>query len=148
MLDTIQASIKAALAAKSEFAGLALLVELDDDATPEQLAAQDQEYETAITTQGYVVTIGSPRTESINQVRGAGLHARLIVQVGFIEVPVVNRSETGAKKKTRALIRKAIQALLKVGFEFPSQFLTHPEDVEGVFLHGLLVYGKDDIRAE
>lgn len=148
-LDQSQSSIQTALAAASGFAGLAIMLEFDPAATPEELAAQDAELEQALTTQGIAICISQARAQTISQSRHSGLHIRLIHQVAIIENPLVNRIEaTGARANVLALLRAGIAALLHAGFEFPDQPLTSPDsDAEGFLLNGLLVFAKDDIRA-
>lgn len=155
---TIQSDIKAVLAGVADFSGLELMLELDEAATPDQLAAQDAVFEREISRKGFVVVITYPRASVISAAKLPGaLHLRAVCQVGLIENPTINRLTAPdatrpelapAGKKPLVLLRAAIAALLKAGFEFPDAPIASPEiDLEGNNLHGLLVTAKDDVRA-
>lgn len=156
-LATFQSSLKTAIANAPAFAGVTILLELDEDATAEQLAGAEASLESALNRSGIAVVITYPRAFRLDGVRAArgAVHLSLVSQVSLLENPAVNRASPDAakpdvvpaNKKPLALMRAAIVALLAAEFEIPPQPIAAPEtDMEGINLYGLLVLGRDDIR--
>jgi hypothetical protein len=148
------------LAIAAALSGFEFMLELDETATAAQLDAQEHFFEEEISRKGFVAVISTPRAERIDLVAGrtaaGAAHLRVLCQVAFIENPGVNRMPSDAArpevvpaaKRPLVVIRAAMQAALGAGYELPAQPLTAPEiDLEGLNLHGLLITGKDDVRA-
>ncbi len=147
-----QALVKDCLLANSLFAALPIFTELDPQASPDQLAAMDTAFETALATCGIALIILSPHALALGQVKSrggaavGGISLELVVPVAICENPEVNRGTADpAATPPRApagllpleLLEAGISALC-TKFSFPAQPFGRPEFADGFCAYYLM----------
>jgi hypothetical protein len=149
------------LAANPAFAGLDIFVELDDRATPEELADYDRRFEEALNTKGLAVIVMLPYGLKLDEAkaRGAsqagGIIMEMVYPVAFCENETINRGAANpaavppsapANKLPLTLMREAIRSLLRK-FTFPTQALGRPEFGDGFWAYYIFAQRPDTILA-
>ena len=162
-LLAIQAAAGQCLSANAAFAGLLILTELAAGATAEQIAAYEEQFETALLTRGIVVIVLLPEADTLDQVKagqitgkGAGISLTVTVPIAICENPEVNRAAAAdptatpprdpAGKNVLDLIEAGIAALLPK-FSFPARPFTRPEFGDGYWAYYLQPQRQHSIRA-
>lgn len=155
-VTSVQALAKDCLAANAAFAGVAIFLELDENASPEQLRAFEESFERELATKGIAVVIVSPELATLDQVEGSAINTHLAVPVVICENPAVNRAQPDAEavpprtplnRSSRRLLEAAISALLP-HFKFPPQPAGRPQWAEGFWAYYLVALRKHAIRAQ
>lgn len=153
-LITVQALAAARLAAAAAFTGLSITLELAEDATPDQLAAAERAFETALATTGLAIVILSPELSVLDRAESAAVSGRMAVPIAICENPEVNRGtadatadppRSPANKSARELVEAAVAALLSE-FDFPAQILGRPTWANGFWAYYLVAEKKHLIR--
>lgn len=156
-LATVQAHARTCLTANTAFAGVDILLENDEAATPDELAATDAAFERALLTKGVAVIVLAPFPTLLDQERKGGVSLDLIMPVVVCENPQVNRAAADAtatpprtplNKRPRYLLEAAIGALCAAGYRFPAQPFGQPRYEEGFVSHYLMPQIRHLIRAE
>lgn len=154
-LATVQALVKTCLTANAAFEDLPIFLELDESATPAELAQLEAEFENALATVGVAIIVLSPELATIDKCERAGLSAELAVPIAICENPAVNRGEadattsparTPAGLSARLLVETAISALLPE-FIFPPQPAGRPQWDNGFWAYYLVAHKRHLIRA-
>lgn len=154
-LTTVQALAKTCLAANTAFAGLTILLELEEGASPAELAALEKAFETALLRQGLAVIVLSPELVGLDNATAAGLSAEMSVLVAICENPEVNRGAADplsdppripSGKSARLLLQSAVTALLPE-FRFPPQVAGRPQWESGFWAYYLVAHKRHVLRA-
>lgn len=124
-----QAFIAARLTAAAALAGIPLMVERPDDATPTELAGQEKLFEGHLATKGLVLVV-LQRQALIAASSSSRLALSVVVPVAVIENPEVNRVAPGLQKSVRATIDSVLAALICDQVTFEASPVINPELVE------------------
>lgn len=151
----VQALAAADLAAAAAFAGLRILCELDEDATPDQLAALDADFNRELSTKGIVIMVLSPQLSLLNQIEHKRIAGEFTLVFGVCENPEVNRgaadptatpARTPARASARGLLEAGIIALMP-HFTFSAQIVGRPDFADGFIAHYAQAHRKHTMSA-
>lgn len=89
--DKLQGNLDGRLAANSALSGIDRFIELDSDATPDELAAQDNQFALALAKKGMAITVLSPYGHPADTVYGSSAWS-MTIPIAITENPEVNRA--------------------------------------------------------
>lgn len=127
--STLQKDVATRLATNTALAGLLMLLEDDPDATPDQLAAFESQFEAAMNTagRGLALIILSPLARKKDESKDAGLSLLITVPIAICENPAVTRAVTGDTRTNALRVMQLVtQSLLSV-YKFADVVWPRPE---------------------
>lgn len=128
-----QPFIYSRLLASPAFAALPVMQQLGKDATAEQLAAADAEFERHLEEKGVVVVVMRPEYRSVaGTAGGSAVAASVCVPIAVTENVAVNRSAAGAQCDTDELFDSILAAVLTDGVTFPNGEIGRTDLGEGL----------------